>query len=155
MNAQAQQRQQPEPPKLETSATTCIVGCKLPHGLVCQLFSEDNKSVVESFTIKGANDSRIVGGYGLTQGVPTAFMMEWLKRNAKHPAVANGNIFIHTNVKSAEARAKDMREQRSGLEAINPIADAKKHGLAVDPVAEAAYKKQVQENPLRDRQIVE
>lgn len=153
----ANQQLQPQPPKvtLESGATTCIVGCKTPHGLVCQLFSEDGKRVIASHTIKGMNSVRIVGGYGLTDGIPTEFMTEWLKRNAEHPAVANGSVFIHTSVRGAEARAKEGRAIRTGLEAINPLADGKKHGIVVDKESEAAYRKQVAENPMRDRQIVE
>lgn len=156
-NAHAQTLTPPTPPKLNASATTCIVGCKLPHGLVCQIFSDDLKSVVESHTIKGMNDVRIVGGYGLTEGIPTEFMTEWLKRNKSHPAVANGSIFIHTSVQGAQARAKEGREIRSGLEAIDPMnrKDSRRHGIVNDKESDAAYRKQVAENPERNRQIVE
>lgn len=148
-------QQPPRPVSLDASATTCIVGCKTPHGLVAQLFSDDGKSVVKSFTIKGMNSARIVGGYGLTDGVPTDFMVEWLKRNAEHPAVKNGSVFIHTSVRGAEARAREGREIRTGLETIDPMRDSRKHGLVVDKESEAAYRKQVAENPMRDRQVQE
>lgn len=145
--------QQPQPPRV--SPTTCIVGCKLPHGLQCELRSEDGKKVVAKFTMKGTNDARIVGGYGLTDGVPTEFMVEWLKRNSEHPAVVSGAIFMHDNVKGAESRAKEFRKLTTGMEAIDPLKDNKKHGLVIDKEAEAAYRKQVAENPARNRQQIE
>lgn len=153
MNAQTQQT--PQPLKIEAAAGYCIVGCKTPHGLICQLFSTDGKNVVASHTIKGMNSARIVGGYGLTDGVPMDFMKAWLEQNAEHPAVKNGAVFIHTNVKGAEVRAKEGRGIKTGLEAIDPLDKARKTGLVIDKESEAAYRKQLAENPLRDRQIQE
>lgn len=147
----------PNPPPVRTSATTCIVGCKLPHGLQCQIFSDDGKRVVASYTIKGMNDARIVGGYGLTEGIPAEFMADWLKRNENHPAVKNGSIFMHTDVRSAERRAKDGRELRTGIEPIDPLStkETRKHGIVNDKESETAYRRQVAENPVRNRQIME
>lgn len=146
--------------KPEASATTCIVGCKLPHGYKLELFSDPKKTggvtqVLESFTVKGNNAARIVGGYGITAGVPREFFTEWLRRNAKLPAVVNGAIFMHVDVESAEARAKEGREIRTGIEPIDPIMDARAKGLTVDKEAAAAYRKQQAENPMRNRQHVE
>lgn len=135
------------------SATTCVVGCKLPHGLKLELKGNDGK--VATHTLKGANAARIIGGYGLTEGIPTEFMEQWLRENAEHPAVRNQSVFMHSSVNSARAHAKDARELRTGLEAINPIEDAKRFKLDVDREAEKAYRQQVAENPVRDRQIRE
>lgn len=140
--------------KPEASPTTCIVGCKLPHGLTLELRTDDGK-VVGKHTLKGSNAARIVGGYGLTEGVPIAFMEEWLKRNADHSAVKAGSVFIHTNTRGAEARAKEGRNIRTGLEAIDPILDARAKGLTVDREAETLYRRQMAENPMRNRQQVE
>lgn len=137
----------------EASPTTCVVGCKLPHGLKLELRNESG--VVQAHTLKGANDTRIVGGYGLTDGIPTSFMTTWLERNAKHPAVVNGAIFMHDSVRGAESCAREFRELRTGIEAIDPIADARAKGLEIDKDAAAKYRKQQAENPHRNRQRVE
>lgn len=143
----------PPPPTLEGSPNTCIVGCKLPHGLHLELKAKDGR--VRRFTLKGNNDSRIVGGYGLTDGVPTEFMTEWLRRNAEHPAVKNGMVFMHNDPRSAEAHAKERRGILTGLEPLDPIAEVKNKRIQLDAEGEKAYRKQVAENPMRNRQIVE
>lgn len=143
-----------EPYKPQASADTYIVGCKLPHGLHLELFAPDGK-VIEAHKINGNNSRRIIGGYGLTDGIPRGFMDEWLERNANHPAVLNQSIFIHTNAKSAESAAKERRKERTGLEALDPIGEAKKRGLVLDSDAERDYRKQQAENPDRNRQIQE
>jgi len=137
----------------EASATTCVVGCKLPHGLKMQLRSKDG--TIAEFTIKGTNASRIVGGYGLTEAIPTEFMAEWLKRNAKHPAVVNGSIFMHSDGRNAEARAREGREIKTGIEPLDPIEHAKKFKLEPDAEAIKAYREQKANNPARGRQIIE
>ena len=148
------------PPKIERA--TCVVGCKLPHGLIMRLFTKPVKEgekpkEIARHTVKGMNDARIVGGYGLTEGVPTEFMMKWLEDNAKHPAVVNRSIFIQSDMKNAEAAAKDGREIHTGLEAINPLHSGtqKRFKIDMDKEGEAAYRKQLAENPVRNRQQVE
>jgi hypothetical protein len=126
-----------------------------------QLRIKHEDGSVVAYILKGTNAARIVGpngagvGYGLTDGIPTEFMTEWLKRNAKHPAVANGSIFMHTSEKGAMARAREGREIRTGIEPIDPMQDAQARGLTVDKEAEASYRRQIAENPMRNRQIVE
>jgi hypothetical protein len=137
----------------QASATTCIVGCKLPHGLHMQIKAKDG--TMQEHVLKGNNASRIIGGYGLTDDVPTEFMMEWLKRNSRHPAVLNGSIFMHDSVAGATARAKEGRDIRSGAEPIDPIAHARKFKLEPDAEAVKAYEGQKRDNPVRNRQIVE
>jgi hypothetical protein len=144
----------------EASATTCIVGCKLPHGIIVELFAgkvgSDFRSVWKQ-KLNGMNAARIVGGYGLTEGVDRDRFTEWLKRNANHPAVVNRAIFMHTDAASARDVAKEGREIRTGLEAINPLDKSTKSQfkIALDEEGEKAYRKQVAENPVRERQIQE
>lgn len=149
----AQQTQQ-QPP-LQNSPTTCVVGCKLPHGIICTLYDETGTKKLWEQRIKGKNESRIVGGYGLTDGVNAEAFTEWLRRNEDHLAVKNGSIFMHSSVRGAEGRAKEGRAIKTGLEPIDPLADGKRFGLTIDKDAEAAYRKQMAENPVRDRQIQE
>lgn len=147
----------PKPP--EVSASTCIVACKLPHGLVMTILANDGAKI--TYELKGTNANRIVGvngcgvGFGLTDNIPTEFMTEWLKRNAKHPAVLNGSVFMHTSEKGAVAAAKERAKVMTGLEPIDPILAARANGLTIDKEAETAYRRQMAENPARGRQIVE
>lgn len=142
-----------QPP--QASATTCIVGCKLPHGLHMQLRDPRTKTVVEAHVAKGNNAARIVGGYGLTEAIPTEFMSKWLKQNENHPAVVNGSIFVSDTGRNAEARAREGRELKTGIEALDPIAHAKKFKLEPDAEAVKAYNLQKLQNPVRDRQQVD
>lgn len=137
----------------QESATTCVIGCKLPHGLVCEL-TNSNKETIR-YTLKGANSARIIGGYGLTEGVPRDFFEQWLRKNSKHPAVVQGSVFMHTSTASAIDHAKDNRKVLTGLEPINPLVEASRRGLEMDDEDKRAYLKQVAENPDRNRQIVE
>ena len=135
--------------------STVIVGCKLPNGLHLDL--RDKSGDMKRVTLAGANDSRIVGGYGLTSGVSSEFMTEWFKKNAKHPAVVNSHVFIHSDAASAVSMAKERREVATGLEAIDPV----KRGMlrneqgAEDVAALKLYNQQKAQNPARNAQIVE
>lgn len=150
-----QQNQQTKP---EASATTCIVGCKLPHGLILTLIANDGAKI--SHELKGTNANRIIGvnssgvGFALTDGIPTDFMVEWLKRNEKHLAVQNGSIFMHNTEKGAMSIARERAKVRTGIEPINPMEDSRAAGLEVDKEAEKIYRKQMAENPVRNRQVV-
>lgn len=144
----------PNPTPPEASASTCIVGCKLPHGLHLDLRRKGDSQPTR-YTLRGANAARIIGGYGITDGIPRDFMEEWLKRNEKHPAVLAGAIFMHKDVASAEARAREGAPIRTGLESLDPIEQAKRRGIEMDPAAVQAYEAAKRENPVRDRQIVE
>lgn len=139
----------------EASATTCVVGCKLPHGLTLELRAKDGEVV--RYTAKGMNSARIFGGYGLTEGIPTDFMEAWLTKNAKHPAVVNQSIFMHSSGRGAQARAKELREVRTGLDTIDPLnrETQTRFKIAMDKDGERAYRKQIAENPMRNRQILE
>jgi len=132
-----------------------IVGCKLPNGLHLDLKNKDGEKV--RVTIAGANASRIIGGYGMTPNVSAEFMAEWFKRNAKHPAVVNKEIFIHGDEASARSIAKEHAEVVTGLEAIDPVARGmlnNEHG-EVDKKELRKFRQAQAENPRAGRQIVE
>lgn len=139
----------------ENSTKVVTIGCKLPHGLI--ISARDNSGEVVSVTLKGANAARIVGGYGITEGVSSDLWNAWLKKNAKFPAVLNGSVFIHNDLKSAEQIAKERRDVPSGFEAIDPIKNGMLKGATgeMDEEALKNYRKQQQENPDRNRQRVE
>lgn len=136
------------------SDKTVTVGCKLPHGLILELKNNDGDPV--RYTLKGANSSRIVGGHGLTEGIDAEFMSQWFKRHARHPAVVNNMIFLHSNPKAAASIAKERRDLVTGFEAIDPL----KKGMMEDEKGEVdkgalkKYEQQKAENPDRNRQQV-
>lgn len=141
----------------EESVKLVSVGCKLPHGLHLDLKSNDGPVRV---TLKGANDARIVGGYGITENVSAEFMQQWLKKNARHQAVVNGLIFLHADTKGAEATAKERgadSRTATGLEAIDPIKNGMLRGAngEDDKAALAKYHEQRSTNPDRNRQRAE
>lgn len=146
------------------SGATVVIGCKLPHGLVMELGIEQQQvgtgtqltrgPSYQRFTVKGANAARIVGGYGVTQGVPADFAAAWMEKNKNLQFVRDGLIFIVKSAADAKSEAKDRLDVKTGLEAIDPL--AKKGGNpTMDAQAIAAYRKQVAENPARNRQIDE
>lgn len=137
------------------SSTVVTIGCKLPHGLIIE--ARDNSGEIQRVTLKGANDARIVGGYGITENVPADVWGAWLKRHAKFPAVVNGQVFVHTDIKSVESEAKNRREVVTGFEPIDPVKNGMLKGAHGEPDEEAlkTYRKQVSENPDRNRQRVE
>lgn len=131
------------------------VGCKLPNGMFIDM--KDKSGDARRVKLNGANDSRIVGGYGLTEGVPADLITEWLKKNAKHPAVMNKHIFVHSETASAVAIAKEHREIQTGIEAIDPVKRGMLNGAdgRPDPKALGDYNQQRATNPRRNAQQVE
>lgn len=138
----------------EESVKLVSVGCKLPHGLHLDLKGNDGNIRV---SLVGANASRIVGGYGITENVSAEFMAQWLKKNAKHPAVVDSSIFIHSDARSTEAMAKERQSVVTGLEPIDPLKNGMLRGSdgEIDKVALAKYNEQRAVNPERGRQRVE
>lgn len=139
----------------ENSTGVVTVGCKLPHGLI--ISAKNTEGEIVSVTLKGANDARIIGGYGITEFVPKDLWDAWIRKNAKFAAVLNGSVFIHNDLKSAESVAKERRDVMSGFEAVDPL----KNGMLKGPTGELdeeavkTYNKQKAENPDRHRQRVE
>lgn len=138
-----------EPKNEGTKVVT--VGCNLSNGLHLDLKGKDGPV---RFTLKGRNAARIYGGFGITEGIPEDFMREWLKRNAKHPAVVNGSIFVHEDAASAQDIGKERREIRTGLEPIDPVRSGmlKTEGGSDDAKALKDYREAQQKNPDRNRQ---
>ena len=125
---------------------TCIVGCKLPHGLNINL-----AGVSEPVVLKGANASRILGGHGMTSGVPKEAFAKWLADHQWLPAVRNGSVFTVDNDKSARSVAKERRNERTGFEAVDPA----KAPNGLTPENAKTLAQQRAENPDRNRQIDE
>lgn len=139
----------------EASAQFVTIGCKLPHGLIIEARGNDGEMV--KHTLNGTNAARIVGGYGITENVPGDLWKAWLKKNAKFPAVVNGQVFQHTDLKSAESIARERKDIQTGLEPIDPVKTGMLRGAngEIDEEALKNYRQQVGENPDRNRQRVE
>jgi len=121
---------------------TVTVACKLPSGLVLQLFRmEDHdeplmsggfRTVQRAVPLNGKQvklngsarrhnkdaDHTIVAGAGLTYNVDADFFAEWQKQNAGAPYASQ----VYASVKSGdpEAWAKEHRAMLTGFERHNP-----------------------------------
>lgn len=145
------------------SNETCVVGCKLPHGLNLDLEIRpgDKKKKVAPVTqrikLNGANSSHIIGGYGLTQAVPKALFLAWLTKNSALPFVRNGSVFMETSETRARDAARERRGEKTGMEPIDPLdrKNGKTAGLNLDDDALKALHQARAANPDRNRQVVE
>lgn len=92
-------------------AEVVTVACKLPNGLQI----EQDGYVV---TIKGANDSNLVGGYGITEGVDKDAFEKWIAVHADQPYVKNELVFAQAKTNSAQSKAAENAMVKSGLEGL-------------------------------------
>jgi hypothetical protein len=113
------------------------VGCKLPQGLIIELGYKIVPGGVErgpdyqQIQLAGANQhSTIVGTLrspsprdlrpGITNNVDEALFDAWMKAHANTNIVKNGLVFKAKNAGEATAKAADIAQKPSGLEAIDP-----------------------------------
>lgn len=136
-----------EPAPVSRASDTVTVGCKLPNGLILQNFRmEDYQDQVmgggtrtaqrsvrleETYRVCGSSidiakmalgevPNLVIGGYGITSGVPREFWEEWERTNKNTPLVRNGLIFAMPDDARARARAAEGAKLRTGLEPIDP-----------------------------------
>lgn len=140
---------------------TCVVGCKLPHGLNVDLIVKkgDKKAGIPDDTqrivLKGANSARIVGGHGITAGVPKEAFEAWLKSKSRMAFVQRGLVFVVGNTEAAKKEAANRRSERTGFEGVDPLK------AKVEPAGDdekSAQRKLAQlraENPDRNRSVDE
>lgn len=102
------------------SRSYCAVGCKLPNGIILEMGKRGERSH-QSVKLNGANTARVVGGYGITEGVSTEFMQAYMKKHARMSFVQKGLVFIHGDVASAEAHAREQAEVKNGFERTDPL----------------------------------
>lgn len=97
------------------------VACKLPMGLILELKGKP-RVTIKGFSIPygTAPQFPIVGGYALTPNVDADFFDEWMRVNAELDLVKKHFIFAHSKQSDASAQAKEMAEEKCGLEPINP-----------------------------------
>lgn len=102
--------------------TTVTVACKLPNGLVLDL--PDRPPVV----LKGANHVDAVAGHGLTE-VDSGFWEAWTKLYADFLPLKKEMIFAQNTERSAVAKAKERKDEKTGLEGLDP----EKPGKGIKP----------------------
>lgn len=104
--------QAPAPAPAPRKSSTVFVGCKLPNGLVI-----DHEGA--SATLRGANHSELIGGFGITE-VPADLWEVWSKKFRDNPLITTGIVFAQGTFARAKAAAKDAAELVSGFERLNP-----------------------------------
>lgn len=72
--------------------------------------------------------AQIIGNYALTPNIPKEFWDEWCEQNRGHVALKNDMLFAHVEMASVTSKAVDMKNERSGLERINPD-NTKQYGV--------------------------
>ncbi len=111
-NATAQGKNQ------SNSTATVTVGCKLPHGLLLDITQHGEPQA--RFRVKGSNSAAIIGGFGITPGVPKDLWDRWVAKNAQLEFVRKGLIFAYEKSDATRGQAKDNAELSNGLEPIDP-----------------------------------
>jgi len=135
-------KQQHQVPR-DQSGDKVTVACRLPNGIVMQLFKKGSMLVpvlghgdamrrvemmvpdperppITAVGWRGPDGKRAhgtVAGYGLTPNVPLGFWESWLEQNEKQPYVVNKLVFVHSTDTAGMARAHKGTD--SGLEPLN------------------------------------
>jgi hypothetical protein len=120
--------------KPSSSGNTYMVGCKLPFGIIMEMGKRGGKeNPYRSFKLQGASTSRVIGGFGITEGVPADFYDAWEAAMKGRDMFTNGLVFKvkKGDVASAKDMAKTLIDQRTGLEKLDP------RKLKEDPRVEA------------------
>ncbi len=123
------------------SSNTVSVACKLPNGLILQLYKMETRSeatmmgfrdvkvavpVGERITLNGnavhvdrAPKHEIMNGFGITRNVPAEFFTQWLKDNHDMKAVREGMIFACDSNGRMADESRDKQSIRTGLEPLD------------------------------------
>lgn len=93
------------------------IGCKLPTGL--NFLGADGKTRI---LLNGTNTSAVIGGHGITM-IDEAEAAVFFATHADMEAVKNGHIFKHGNsdkVENIDAIAREMKDEKTGFEGLDP-----------------------------------
>ena len=102
-----------------SGTATVTVGCKLPHGLMLDITEHGKEG--RRFRVKGSNAAGIIGGFGITPGVPKDLWDAWHKQHEQLEFVRKGLIFAYEKSTDTSARAKEVGvELTSGMDPIDP-----------------------------------
>lgn len=128
--------QQPAGDPLRANSTKMVVvGCKLPNGLLCERGARDDDNYY-SVRLNGSNDSRVIGGYGITPDVPADFWDWWVKKHARLEFVRKGQVFVEGDLASAQDHAEERAEVKTGMEPLDPLKQDVKDPLTGLPLFE-------------------
>jgi len=94
--------------------TTVIVACKLPAGLVLDL-----PGVEKKFVLNGAHHEDAIAGHGMTE-VDAGFWEKWCDVYKDFEPLKKELIFAQGGERSAVAKAKERKGEKSGLEGLDP-----------------------------------
>ena len=98
----------------EPQCGTVLVGCKLPNGVVLEHPGDPLNKVI----LSGRNKSPIVGGsYGTTE-VDAGFWAAWIDANKAFLPVKAGAIFEARTIDELKGKAADLKDEKSGFEAL-------------------------------------
>lgn len=87
----------------------------------------EHRRNTKSFVIQGNSWAQNKGphqelqfGFAITRDIPKAFWDEWVEQNKEADYIVSGMIFAFGDVASTKAKAREMEEERSGLERLDP-----------------------------------
>ena len=96
------------------AAKTVLIGCKLPHGLILDHPLDVSKKV----ELAGLNKAIIIGADCATTPVDGEFWETWKTVHKDHPALKSGAIFEARTTEEVKAKAKELKEEKTGFEAM-------------------------------------
>lgn len=96
------------------AAKTVLIGCKLPHGLILDHPLDVSKKV----ELAGLNKAIIIGADCATTPVDGEFWETWKTVHKDHPAIKSGAIFEASTTEEVKAKAKELKEEKTGFEAM-------------------------------------
>jgi len=88
-------------------------------------------------------------GYALTPNVPADLWAEWVKQNQGSPLLTSGVLICHAKLADVVANAKNNRELRTGLEAVDPHSKMRM-GMGMEIVKSDDQPKIAETEPLAD-----
>ena len=96
------------------------VGCKLPNGLQVTI---DGKTVIlngaATTSLRGLDGAIPEGAFRVTQ-VEKDFMDKFVAMYQDAAYIQNNAIFIQKDERSVKAQAKELAEEKTGLEGMDP-----------------------------------
>ena len=105
---------------------TVTVACKLPNGLFMETKDANGALIGERKEIRGSAVKfgmppiSIYGGYALTSDVDADLVDRWMVANQNSDLVKKKWIFAFAKSSDAAALAKEMAEEKCGLEPMDP-----------------------------------
>ncbi|HEY0120644.1 MAG TPA: hypothetical protein VGC14_02595 [Rhizobium sp.] len=141
----------------KSSASTVVVACKHPPGILMRVFKSEEYDVPvlgggtrkefrsvaigEPVKINGpavpfgrAPSYPIIGGYALTMNVPADVAKAWFEQNKDSALVKNDVIHMNETMEFAEGQSNEQEEVKSGLERLDVRSVQKNgHNVPRDP----------------------